>query len=163
MLSNIGLVVSRQIPADQIAGILLGTHKVYGGVVRDSLGRISSHLLTSGATPAMLNSLVPGLGALGSMVNAAQIFAVGRDVQQVQQTVNTVLQVATANAALAGLGLVTSVAGFAYLHQRLNKVDAKLTVLEKQVKEVKKRNFTRRLTTCATQSWPIVTTCAMNS
>lgn len=136
MLSTLGLEVTRTIPFSQLAGLALGTHKVYGGVIRNQLGQIASHLV-AGTANSFPSSLIPGLGTIGSLINAAQLYSVGRDVQQVQQTVNTVLQVSMASTALAGLGLVTSVAGFAYLNQRLNKVDAKLSQLEKQIKEIR--------------------------
>ena len=136
MLSTLGLEVTRTIPFSQLAGLALGTHKVYGGVIRNELGQIASHLV-AGTANSFPSSLIPGLGTIGSLINAAQLYSVGRDVQQVQQTVNTVLQVSMASTALAGLGLVTSVAGFAYLNQRLNKVDAKLSQLEKQIKEIR--------------------------
>ena len=137
MLSSLGLEVARQIPVSQLGGILLGTHTVHGGVIRDGLGRITSHLVTSGGAQTLLSSFMPGLGTIGSLINAGQLYSVGKNVQQVQQTVNTVLQVSMAGTALAGLGLVTSVVGFAYLNQRLKKVDAKLSQLEKHIKEVK--------------------------
>lgn len=137
MLSSIGLEVARQIPVSQLSGILLGTHTVHGGVIRDGLGRITSHLVTGGGAQSLFSSFIPGLGTIGSLINAGQLYSVGKNVQQVQQTVNTVLQVSMAGTALAGLGLVTSVAGFAYLNQRLKNVDAKLSQLEKHIKEVK--------------------------
>ena len=103
MLMDLGLVVSRRIPVSQLPGILQGTHKVYGGVVRNNLGRITAHLLTNGAS-GFPSSLLPGLDTIGSLVNAAQIYAVGRDVQQVQQSVNAVFQTAVAGTVWAGRG-----------------------------------------------------------
>lgn len=136
MFSDLGLEVARHIPASQLAGILLGSHTVHGGVVRDGLGRITSHLVTGGAT-SLASSFLPGVGLLGSLINAGQLYSIGRDVQQVQQTANTILQVSMAGTALAGLGVVTSVAGFAYLSHRLNKIDDKLSRIEKDIKAIK--------------------------
>lgn len=157
MLSSLGLVVAREIPASLLPGLISRAYSVHGGVIRDGVGRIVCHLVTGGAT-STLASLIPGAGLVGSVVNAGQIYAVGRDVKAVQKTVNTVLDVTKANAALiqqvqesvgsvlsvsmantalSGLGLVTSVAGFAYLSHRLNQVDAKLAQLEKQIKELR--------------------------
>lgn len=136
MFSDLGLAVTRQIPADQLLGIVLGSHSVHGGVIRDGLGRITSHLVNGGAT-SLASSFLPGLGTLGSLVNAGQLYSIGRDVQQVQQTADTILQVSMAGTALAGLGVVTSVAGFAYLSHRLNKIDDKLSRIEKDIKVIK--------------------------
>ena len=136
MFSELGLAVTRQIPVDQMLGIVLGSHSVHGGVIRDGLGRITSHLVNGGAT-SLASSLLPGLGTLGSLINTGQLYSIGQDVQQVQQTANTILQVSMAGTALAGLGVVTSVAGFAYLSHRLNKIDDKLSRMEKEIKAIK--------------------------
>ena len=136
MFSDLGLAVTRQIPADQLLGVVLGSHSVHGGVIRDGLGRITSHLVDGGAA-SLASSFLPGVGTLGSMINAGQLYSIGRDVQQVQQTANTILQVSMAGTALAGLGVVTSVAGFAYLSHRLNKIDDKLSRMEKDIKAIK--------------------------
>jgi hypothetical protein len=136
MLSELGLTVARELPAGMIPGILSGAYSIHGGVIRDGLGRIVSHLATGGGASS-LSSLIPGVGVLGSIINAGQIYSVGQDVKQVQQAVSTVLSVSMANTALAGIGLATSVAGFVYLSNRLNKIDTKLAALEKLVKEVR--------------------------
>ena len=143
MLSELGLTVARELPAGTIHGILSGVYSIHGGVIRDGLGRIVSHLATGGGASS-LSSLIPGAGVLGSLINTGQIYFLGKDVKQVQQSVeqvqqavSTVLSVSMANTALAGLGLVTSVAGFAYLSNRLNKIDTKLVALEKLVKEIR--------------------------
>lgn len=136
MLTDIGLTVARQIPPETLAGLASGLYSLHGGVVRDVGGRIVSHLVTSGA-PTALGNLIPGLGLLTSLVQSGQLRQLGRDVAQVQTTLNSVLSLSIANTALSGLGLVTSVAGFAYLSQRFKAVDAKLAQIEKQIKDVK--------------------------
>ena len=136
MLGEIGLTVARHIPLDTITGLTAGMYSLHGGVVRDAGGRIVSHLVTSGA-PAALSGLVPGIGMLGEIVQTAQLWKIGKDVAAVQQTVNSVLNVAMAGTALSGLGLVTSIAGFAYLDMRLSRVDRNLAEMAKDVKDVK--------------------------
>jgi hypothetical protein len=84
-----------------------------------------------------MSSLVPGLGVLGDVVQGAQLWKIGKDVAVVQQTVNTVLNVAMTGTVLSGLGLVTSIAGFAYLSHRLNQVEEKLADMAQDVKEIK--------------------------
>ena len=136
MWLDLGLQVARSIPPSQVAGLLLGTHKAYGGVIRNSLGQITSHLVMNGASGFPI-SLIPGLDTIGSLINTAQIYTVGRNVQQVQQSVAAVLQTAVTGTVLSGLGVVTSVAGFAYLSHRLNQVEKTLDQIEKQVKAIK--------------------------
>lgn len=157
MLSSLGLAVAREIPLAFVPSLLSGAFNVHGGVIRNGLGQIVGHLATP-ATASSIASLIPGLNTLTSAINTGQIYAVGRNVklvqgtvdtvlsatmantallQQVQQTISTTLSVSMAGTALSGLGLVTSVAGFAYLSHRLDKVDAKLAQLEKQIKEIR--------------------------
>jgi len=136
VLTELGLTVTRSIPLEQLGGLLSGAYSLHGGVIRDGAGRIVSHLVSSG-TPNALTSLVPGLNTLSSVIANGQLYSLGRDVAAIQSTVSTVLNVASAGAVLSGLGLVTSIAGFAYLHKRLNVVDKQLAELLDIVKDIK--------------------------
>lgn len=136
MLADLGLTVARQIPIETLTGLVSGMYTVHGGVIRDAGGRIVSHLVTSGGSAAM-SSLVPGLGVLGQALQGAQLWKIGKDVAAVQQTVNTVLNVAMTGTVLSGLGLVTSVAGFTYLRHRLNQLERNLADMAKDVKKIK--------------------------
>ena len=136
MLADLGLTVARQIPIETLTGLVSGMYTVHGGVIRDAGGRIVSHLVTSGGSAAM-SSLVPGLGVLGQALQGAQLWKIGKDVAAVQQTVNTVLNVAMTGTVLSGLGLVTSVAGFTYLRHRLNQLERNLADMAKDVKKIR--------------------------
>ena len=136
MLADLGLTVARQIPLDTLTGLVSGMYSLHGGVVRDAGGRIVSHLVTSGATGAVSN-LVPGLGVLGQVLQGAQLWKIGKDVATVQRTVDTLLKLSMTGTVLSGLGLVTSIAGFAYLSHRLNQVDKKLADMAKDIKDIK--------------------------
>lgn len=136
MLADLGLTVTRHIPLDTIAGLVTGVYSLHGGVIRDAGGRIVSHLVTSGASGAA-SSLVPGLNLLAPMIQQAQVWQLSRDVAALRSSVETVLNVSMAGAALSGLGLVTSMVGFAFLNNRLQKLDSRLESLEKEVKGIK--------------------------
>jgi hypothetical protein len=136
VLTDFGLTVTRSIPIEQLGGLLSGVYSLHGGVIRDGAGRIVSHLVSNGA-PNALASLVPGLNTLSSLAANGQLFSLARDVAAIQSTVSTVLNVASAGAVLSGLGLVTSIAGFAYLHKRMNVIDKQLAALLNVVKDVK--------------------------
>lgn len=140
MLAELGLAVTREIPGNVITGLLNQTLSLHGGVVRNGLGQIVAHLATP-AGAASLASLVPGPAMLaslaGSVTNVGQFYMLSRDVQAVQQSVNSVLSLSMATTVLSGLGLATSIAGFAYLSRRLSRIDAKLNALEKQVREIR--------------------------
>lgn len=136
MLADLGLTVARQIPIETLTGLVSGAYSLHGGVVRDAGGRIVSHLVASGGGAA-ITSLVPGAGILGQALQGAQLWKIGKDVVAVQQTVNTVLAVSMTGTVLSGLGLVTSVAGFAYLRHRLNQIENNLADMAKDVKKIK--------------------------
>jgi hypothetical protein len=137
MLADLGLAVTRHIPIETLAGLLSGVYSVHGGVIRDGAGRIIAHL----ATPEGLGSLtsfIPGVSTISGLIANAQLMSIGRDIGQIQQTVDSILSISMAGTALAGLGLVASVAGFAYMHKRFGDVEKKLDSIDKSVKDVKR-------------------------
>ena len=137
MLADLGLAVTRHIPIETLAGLLSGVYSVHGGVIRDGAGRIIAHL----ATPEGLGSLtsfIPGVSTISGLIANGQLMSIGRDIGQIQQTVDSILSISMAGTALAGLGLVASVAGFAYMHKRFGDVEKKLDSITKSVKDVKR-------------------------
>jgi hypothetical protein len=136
MLADLGLIVSRQIPPETIFKLVSGAYRLHGGVVRDLRGRIVSHLVTPGPASA-LTQLIPGANVLSGMMQHAQLWQLGRDVADVRSAVESVFNVSVAGVAMSGLGLVTSIAGFAYLSRRLGQVDAQLAALARDVKDIK--------------------------
>ena len=56
---------------------------------------------------------------------------------RVKAATDQVLNYSIATAALSGLGLVTSLTGFAYMASRLRRIDQRLNALEKQTKAIK--------------------------
>lgn len=135
MFSELGLTVARSIPVEQLMGLMTGTLSLHGGVIRDAGGRIVSHLVMPAASTAF--SSVPGLGAVGSIINGIQLHSLSVDVAAVKAATEQVLNYSMASAALSGLGVVTSVAGFAYLAHRLNRIDKRISALERQTKAIK--------------------------
>ena len=121
MLSEMGLTLARQIPVEMIGGLLSGSYSLHGGVIRNGAGQIVAHLATVGASG--LTSLVPGLNTLSSALANGQLLMLARDVKGLQSAVSSVLSVATTGAALSGMGLVVSIAGFAYLSKRFEQIE----------------------------------------
>ncbi|MDH4384445.1 MAG: hypothetical protein QE280_03265 [Caulobacter sp.] len=136
MLAELGLTVARQIPLSAIPHIMSGAYKVFPGVIRDGGGRIVMHLAGTGTVSA-LAGLVPGLGVISDLVQNVQLWKLAKDVEQVQSTVETVLSISAAGASMSGLGMVTSIAGFAYMSRRMDQIDKKLDVLTRDVKEIR--------------------------
>lgn len=136
MIGNLAWEVARTIPTEHVAGLLTGVYKLHGGVLRDGAGRIVAHLALPEAAASAAMSMVPGLDVISSLMTAGQVVALGRSVEQVRQSLETVLTVSVTGAALSGMGLVTSLGGFAYLSRRLKILDDKLSRLERGIKEI---------------------------
>ncbi|MCV2219003.1 hypothetical protein [Thauera sp. Sel9] len=136
MLTDLGLQVARSIPTDQLAGLATGTLKLHGGVIRDTAGRIVSHLAMP-ASSGLFNG-IPGLGAVGTIINGIQLQSLSSSVAAVKTATEQVLSYSMATTALSGLGLVTSITGFAFLASRLKRIDQRLDSIEKQTKSIKR-------------------------
>ena len=121
MLSQLGLTLARQVPIEMIAGLLSGSYSLHGGVVRNGAGQIVAHLATVGTSG--FTSLVPGLNALSSAVANGQLLMLAKDVKELQSAVSSVLNIAATGAALSGVGLVVSIAGFVYLSKRFDQIE----------------------------------------
>ena len=134
LLSELGLSVTRQIPVEMIGGLLSGSYSLHGGVIRNGAGQIVSHLATVGGFG--LTSLVPGLDTLSSAIANGQLMMLASDVETLQSSVSSVLNVATTGAALSGMGMVVSIAGFAYLNKRFTQIE-KLLVDVKELIETR--------------------------
>jgi len=131
MLSELGLIVAREIPVKYLVGIAKGQLTVHGGVVRNLAGQIAGHLAIPGSSAiSTVAGRVPGVGTASSLVANMQLVSLSRDVQKV-------LNLSMANTALAGLGLATSIVGFVYLTARINQIDRKLDELTEDVKDIK--------------------------
>lgn len=135
MLTELGLTVSRVIPVEYLAGLASGSLSLHGGVIRNAAGHIVAHLALP-ASAGLLN-IIPGLGLVGSVVNGIQLQALATDVAAVKAATEQVLHYSLAATALSGLGLVTSVTGFAFIASRLKRIDQRLNSIEKQTKAIK--------------------------
>ena len=135
MLSELGLTVSRAIPIEYLAGLASGSLSLHGGVIRNAAGQIVAHLAMPAST-GLLNA-IPGLGVVGAVVNGIQMQALATDVAAVKAATEQILNYSVATAALSGLGLVTSVTGFAFVASRLKRIDQRLNSIEKQTKAIK--------------------------
>lgn len=133
MFGTIGLTVLREIPVQTVAGLLTGAYRLHGGVVRDAGGRIVAHLLAT--SPDALKGIIPGVNVLSSLVGSGQAYLIARDVEEVKSMVTSVMAVSSAGAVLAGLGLVTNLAGTAFLSRKLDAVQSQLAHIERLLKD----------------------------
>ena len=130
MLAELGLAVVREIPVQTLAGLVSGAYTLHGGVVRDAGGRIVAHLLTSGPAD-LIKATIPGLNVLSSLVGSGQLYSLSRDVEELRGVVESVMTVASAGAALSGIGLIANVAGTAFLSRKLDSVQTQLARIER--------------------------------
>ncbi len=142
MLTEFGLNVARSIPIEQVLGLATGNLSLHGGVIRDAAGRIVSHLAMPASTSLLgglagVGPLGAAVGGAGAVVNGIQLQALSSSVAAVKAATDQILNYSIATTALSGLGLVTSVTGFAFLASRLKRIDQRLSALEKQTKAIK--------------------------
>lgn len=108
------IIVSRAVPPEFAVRVYDGTARICGGVVKEvSSGRVLAQLVE-----------VAGLQSDAAMVNAAAVS-------------HRLIGLAKSTAALSGLTLAVSSAGFLFLTQRLAKVDARLQQVEKDVRYIR--------------------------
>jgi len=138
MFENIGITVLRQIPQEVLLGLVTGSNKLHGGVVRDMGGRIVAHLVEPGAKTALnastLVSALPGMGWVADAYQAYQLHDMGLKLVQVQNQLGTVMRVATAATALSGLGVVVGIANLAVLSRQIKAVGDAVQRVEAQTK-----------------------------
>jgi hypothetical protein len=138
------LTVLRQIPVEYLSGLLNGAYSLHGGVIRDGGGRILAHLVSGGASDALLE-LIPGASYISSAIANGQLYYIGRDVATIKSQLSSAVTVASGAAALSGLGLVVSIAGFAFMHARLSAVEKQLAEVAKTVKRIERLISAERL------------------
>ncbi len=126
-----------------IQGLMDGSLKRFGGVIREAAtGRIVRHLAES---PGLTNYLMklpfsPVLGGASLVTSVADlaINVVGHGItihklNQVQQTLTSVLQVSQIAAGASVLNLGVSIAGFAYMGYKLHQIQNSLDKVQKSL------------------------------
>jgi hypothetical protein len=119
--------------APLIEGLVTGSLKRFGGVVRDaSSGQIVKHLLEApGTSEALMRAPMPNLlGGVGTIVDAVGHGATIHKLNAVQQTLSSVLQVSQVAAAASVLNLGVSAVGFAYMGYKLNQLQKSMSAMQ---------------------------------
>ena len=119
-----------------IEGLVTGSLKRFGGVVRDaSSGRIVQHLLEAPRTSNLLmRAPIPNLlGGVGAIVDTIGHGVTIHKLNQVQKTLSSVLQVSQVAAAASVLNLGVSVAGFAYMGYKLNQLQKSMSEMQERM------------------------------
>jgi hypothetical protein len=131
MISELaGYTLTRSLPDSVLAGVLSGTYKVFGGVVRNDTGQIVAHLVNAGTPSNIASAFLSPVNAAFSGLNTFQLYRIGADVQQL-------IGLAQASMVISGLTLAVSSAGFLFLNNKINKIDKKLEEMAANVKSIK--------------------------
>jgi len=131
MISELaGYTLSRTIPDSTLLGVLSGSYKIYGGVIRNETGQIVSHLVNAQLPNIISSTILAPASGLISAFNTYQLHNIGTNVK-------VIMGLAQNTMILSGLTLAASAAGFLFLNRRLNKVDEKLGELAKDINYIK--------------------------
>ena len=125
-----GFTLARTIPDNVLVGVLSGSYKIFGGVVRNSSGQIIAHLVNNGSSLNMLSAFSSPINTAFSGLNTFQLYRIGSNVGEL-------LNLAKASMLVSGLTLTVSAAGFLFLTKKLNKIDRKLEEIAADIKYVK--------------------------
>lgn len=135
-------ILLRTIPEDLIAGVRIGEHRVYGSIIRSVVtGRIVGHLQETSGLAHLVGSLLTAPASLPLQAGGLGVDAIGHAVSYVQNEQIKAGLAALNSMQLAGLALGTaaigaSVAGFAVLSTKLNRVEAKLDHMQPKLQEI---------------------------
>jgi hypothetical protein len=126
-----GFKLRRTLPDSVMMGVLTGTYKVFGGVVRSDSGQIVAHLVNAGTPINLLSAFSSPVSAVLSGINTFQLHRIRADVTQL-------LTLAKGTMLLSGLTLTASAAGFLFLSHKIGKIDDKLKLIAKDIKSIRK-------------------------
>lgn len=132
MISELaGYTLARAIPDSVLTGVLTGSYKIFGGVIRNQSGHIVAHLVNASSPLDIVSTFVSPLNSVFSGLNTYQLYRIGNDVSKL-------IGLAQASVMISGLTLAVSGAGFLFLNHKLNKIDRKLEEIAADVKSIKK-------------------------
>lgn len=132
MISELtGFTLTRAIPDSVLAGILSGSYKVFGGVVRNDAGQIVAHLVNAASPANVVSTFLSPVNTVFSGLNTYQLYRIGTDVQKL-------IGLAQASMVISGLTLAVSSAGFLFLNKKINKIDKKLEEIAAELKYIRK-------------------------
>lgn len=143
MIANIlGNVLLRQVPAHLLAGVQSGELNVYGSIIRSMAnGQIVGHLqettglckLGASALAAPASLPLSGAGFAADLIGHGVSYAQN---EQIKAAVNVVHNLQIANLAVGAVGIGISVAGFAVLSAKINRLEGKLDAVTDRFAEV---------------------------
>jgi hypothetical protein len=132
MISELaGFTLTRFIPDSVLAGVLSGSYKIFGGVVRNDAGQIVAHLVNAANPANVLSTFLSPVNTAFSGLNTYQLYRVGADI-------NRLLGLVQVSMVMSGLTLAVSSAGFLFLSNKINKIDKKLEEIAVDIKSIRR-------------------------
>lgn len=133
--ATLSKVLLRQVPAPLMAGIRSGEIKVYGSIIRSvASGKIVGHLQeTSGfaklggiAVTAGSSAPLAGAGLAADLIGQGVNYVQN---EQIKAALDVVQNLQVANLALGVVGIGVSVAGFAVLSAKINRIETSVDAM----------------------------------
>ena len=123
----IGEMFLRQAPAVLRAGVQTGEYKVFGGVIRSSVtGQIAGHLQEAGGLSKLAGLMASGpmapLKLAGDAIQIMQNQQIKGGIARIEQGMAMLNQLQVAGLALGAVGIGVSVAGFAVMSYKIDKL-----------------------------------------
>jgi len=141
MIEVFGHRVLRSIPPEVSQGLVSGMYKLYGGAIRWAPvtakgGQIVCLLVPTKSFVNSLEGTAPALFAnVGNVYSSFNKTSLKAD--QIFNVSQEILSISKSAMISSGLNLVFSAIGFAYVSDRLNKIDKKLDEVQKDIREIK--------------------------
>ncbi len=135
----IGEILLREVPETLLAGVQTGEFRIYGSIIRSvRTGRIAGHLqetsgLTSLASQLLTSPATLPLQGVGLGVDLLGHAATYVQNEQIKTAIGVLHNLQLGNAALGAAGIGVSVAGFAVLSAKIDRVETKLDSLSQRV------------------------------
>lgn len=125
-------MINFYIPEQFIPMILSGEYVRYGAIIKNSQnGHIIGHLKEAGNLSSLLSSLP------SNPVEAAKFITSNAQLMQIQDTLNSLQLISSIGTAASVLNLGVTVAGFAIVINKLNRIENKVDSLIQNSKEIR--------------------------
>jgi len=141
------MTIPFEMPAQFMGKVLSGEYVRYGGILKDAVtGQVIGHLKEVGSLGKVLGAIpTDPISAISKVIQIGQYAHLSHQNTQIMQNITQIqstlegLQLITSVAALSSVAsLGVSIAGFAYVQQRLKKLDSKLDDVLGELRQVKK-------------------------
>lgn len=139
LLANI--IVQRTLPQETLTGLALGQYKLYGGVIRwapgtENAGQIVKHIIPV-AKKTFDSSFMGPISGTMNVVNTYQLNQISGQIKSLSEISQQVFNISRSTMVLSGLNLAVTAVGFLAITHKLNKLESKLSLMQKDIKSIK--------------------------